>query len=62
MMHQAAEVMIQSFTIQIRMAIVHLAALPEADIAGSRGNCGLSPGHRDRMIRRARGPRVKDAS
>jgi hypothetical protein len=33
-MHQAAEVMIQSFTIHIRMAIMHPAASPEAGHSG----------------------------
>ena len=33
-MHQAAEVMIRSFTIQIRMAIVYPAAAPEAEHGG----------------------------
>jgi hypothetical protein len=54
-MHQAAEVMIQSFTIHIRMAIIHRPPRPQQDIAGSCGNRSPSPGHRDRMIRRARG-------
>jgi hypothetical protein len=33
-MHQAAEVMIQNFTIYIRMAIMHPAASPEAGHSG----------------------------
>jgi hypothetical protein len=43
-MHQAAEVMIQSFTIHIQMAIVHSAASPEAGHSGILWRPGPEPG------------------
>jgi hypothetical protein len=43
-MHQAAEVMIQSFTIHIQMAIVHSAASPEAGYSGILWRPGPEPG------------------
>lgn len=46
-MHQAAEGMIRSFTISIRMAIMHLAASPAAKRGGILWHRDPSLGHRD---------------
>jgi len=43
-MHQAAEVMIQSFTIHVQMAIVHSADSPRAGHSGTLRRPGPEPG------------------
>ena len=43
-MHQAAEAMIQSFTICIQMAIVHSAGSPRAGHSGTPRRPGPEPG------------------
>jgi hypothetical protein len=43
-MHHAAEVMIQSFTIHIQMAIVHSAASPQGGHSGTLWRPGSEPG------------------